>query len=304
MYSTQVLRAFALSAVVAIAAIAGAASWGSSPMPPLEAIAWSLLGASATTYGAIVGAGGGFLMVPALLLLGHRAPEEAAGTSLLVVMVGAIVASWTAHAQRRVDVKSALVFALAMVPGSLLGAWISPLLKEGRFELSFAALIAVLAIGLLIRPVPTAGSAGARWLSFWPAERALTDASGEVHRYRFSMGLGTLLSVAIGLMSSALGIGGGILQVPAMIHLLAFPPLVATATSQLVLTASAIVGSTTHVALGHVEFRTAAVLAGGALIGGRLGALLAPKIRGPRTIRLLALGLLAVSLRLALSGAR
>ncbi len=304
MYSSLVLRAFALSAVVAIAAIAAAASWGPNPMPPLEAIAWTLLGAVATTYGAIVGAGGGFLMVPALLLLGDRAPEEAAGTSLLVVMVGAIVASLTAHAQRRVDLRSALVFALAMVPGSLLGAWISPLLKEGRFELCFAILIFALALGLLIRPVPEGGATSARWIGFWPAERTLTDASGQVHHYRFSLGLGTLTSVAIGLMSSALGIGGGILQVPAMIHLLAFPPLVATATSQVVLTASAIVGSTTHVALGHVVFRTAAVLAGGALIGGRLGALLAPKIRGPRTIRLLALGLLVVSVRLGFSGAR
>jgi len=89
-------------------------------LTPLEAAAFVMLGFVAGTYGTIIGVGGGVLVAP-VLLLAHAAPKEAAGTSMAVVLANAASGSFTFLRQRRVDVRAGLVFAVAGVPGALLG---------------------------------------------------------------------------------------------------------------------------------------------------------------------------------------
>jgi hypothetical protein len=58
---------------------------------------------------------------------------------------------------------------------------------------------------------------------------------GATFQYSYNLWYGVLSSAAIGLLSSLLGIGGGVFQVPVVINLLRFPVHIATATSQFVL---------------------------------------------------------------------
>ena len=58
-------------------------------MSPAALSGWAAFGLFVGTYGTLVGAGGGFLMVPALLWAAGAPPPVAAGTSLAVVLFNA-----------------------------------------------------------------------------------------------------------------------------------------------------------------------------------------------------------------------
>lgn len=116
-----------------------------------------------------------------------------------------------------------------------------------------------------------------------------------------------MFGVLIGFVSSFLGIGGGIIQVPLMIGYLGFPTAIATATSQFVLAILAAVGTTTHLlsgdfANGHGLRRTGS-LAAGVFIGAQLGARLSLSISAATVQRLLAIAVIAVAVRLAAGAA-
>lgn len=61
---------------------------------------------------------------------------------------------------------------------------------------------------------------------------------------------GLALAFVVGFISSLLGIGGGIMHVPALVHVLDFPVHVATATSHFVLAMTASAGTVAHIASG------------------------------------------------------
>ena len=88
--------------------------------------------------------------------------------------------------------------------------------------------------------------------------------------------IGALVSTAFGFLSSFLGIGGGILYVPALVYLLRLPVHVATATSLFVLMITAFTGSVTHFVTGpfHAGTGCAVALSIGAMLGAQAGAML------------------------------
>ncbi|MGE0757549.1 MAG: sulfite exporter TauE/SafE family protein, partial [Pirellulaceae bacterium] len=112
--------------------------------------------------------------------------------------------------------------------------------------------------------------------------------------------LGSVGSAYIGLLSSLLGIGGGIIHVPFLIRALRMPTHTATATSHFVLTFIALTATITHVALGEFERGIAETmyLAVGVMMGAPLGAALSTRLHGSLILRLLAVALCLVGVRL------
>jgi uncharacterized membrane protein YfcA len=87
-----------------------------------------------------------------------------------------------------------------------------------------------------------------------------------------------------------------------MISLFAVPAHFAVATSQFVLLISAVAGTAGYLVQGQVDIPTAVWLGLGGIAGARLGAVIARRVKGKLIVRLLAVGLLLVSLRLLASG--
>jgi uncharacterized membrane protein YfcA len=85
--------------------------------------------------------------------------------------------------------------------------------------------------------------------------------------------------VAIGLvaggLSGLLGIGGGVIMVPAFVYFVRMEVKAAIATSLVCVGLFAIPGAVTHALLGHVDWRVAAALIVGVIPGARIGASLA-----------------------------
>jgi len=273
-----------------------------------DALVWPgliLLGVAVGAYGTMIGAGGGFVLVPVLLLLYPGDPPElVTSISLAVVFFNALSGTAAYVRQRRVDYLAANAFALATVPGALAGAFAVSLFARRLFDGVFALVLLLAAAFLLLGP---SGRVVQRRYRRGEVTRRITDALGDTYVYSYSLPLGVVLSLAVGFVSSLLGIGGGIIHVPAMVQLLRFPAHVATATSHYVLTVTALTGTLVHVLAGDLEggYARTGALAAGVLIGAQLGARLSLRLGGLGIVRLLALALAAVAVRLlieALSG--
>ena len=81
------------------------------------------LGLVVGAYGTLIGAGGGFVLMPLLLLLyPHETPEKLTSISLAIVFLNALSGSGAYARMKRIDYKSGLIFAGATIPGAILGA--------------------------------------------------------------------------------------------------------------------------------------------------------------------------------------
>jgi uncharacterized protein len=268
-------------------------------MPWLEALGFIVFGFFVGTYGSMVGVGGGFLTVPLLLLLGNPA-RVAAGTSLVVVLANSISSTISYLRQQRVDVKSGLIFSAAGIPGAFLGAYVDQHLPHHVFTLLFGLLLVAVAVrAFLARGVPEPQPAeNMPPASAWHHERDFVDALGVRHTYRFSIWGGVAVSVATGFIASMFGIGGGVVQVPAMVYLFGFPAHIAVATSQLIIAITAASGTAGHAYYGDIAWRPAIFLAIGAVGGAQLGARLASRMHPGPLMRWLSLAVAAAALYL------
>lgn len=110
--------------------------------------------------------------------------------------------------------------------------------------------------------------------------------------------------VAVGLLSALFGIGGGIVMVPFIVLLLERSPHLAEGTSLLVIVPTAIAGVIAHHKRGYVSFRLAATLAVGGVFGAFFGARLALSIDENVLVKVFAIFLIVMGLRIIWEGRR
>jgi uncharacterized protein len=273
---------------------------------------WLLpLGVLIGAFGTLIGAGGGFILVPILLLVyPHENTELITAISLAVVFFNALSGSFAYARMKRVDYKSGIVFAIAAIPGAILGALSTAYVPRRAFDLIFGALMVVAAVFLWLSakeehstsPTPK-NSPVSEKATTRLTERHLVDAEGVHYHYVFNLRIGVILSVFVGYLSSLLGVGGGFIHVPALSRLLNFPVHIATATSHFVLAIMALTGTLVHVAQGVFAhgLRRTAIMAVGVLIGAQAGAWLSNRTGGKTIIRGLAVALAFVGIRLIFS---
>ena len=278
----------------------------------LEQYLWLLpLGLVVGCFGTLIGAGGGFILVPILLLLyPNEKTEFITSISLAAVFFNALSGSIAYARMKRVDYKSGIIFSIATIPGAILGALSTAFISRRAFDVIFGVLMMLAAVYLWAsaRDDHSAklGKHAVHKRRMTPSrltERHLIDADGVEYRYAFDARVGVVLSVFVGYLSSLLGVGGGFIHVPALTRLLDFPVHIATATSHFVLAVMALTGTLVHIAGGafvHGVRRTA-FLAVGVIVGAQFGAALSNRVGGKMIIRGLAVALAFVGLRLIVS---
>ncbi len=245
-----------------------------------------LLGLVVGFLGTLIGAGGGFLLAPLLAIAYPRAePEHVAAISLAVVFFNALSGSIGYARLGRIDYRAGKVFALAAVPGSIAGAILVHWVPRHLFDGVLAA--ALIGMGL--------------WLLTHGAEPRASG-TGEGHEGPHDrLGLGAAISAGVGILSSILGIGGGIIHVPALVKILGFPVHVATATSHFVLAITSGVGVAVLASRGLLDDHLveAACMAIGAVAGAQIGAHASTRLAGHHIVRGLAVAIIVVGARMA-----
>ncbi len=240
--------------------------------------------------GTLIGAGGGWMVVP-ILLLGFRFPvQQAVGTSLAVVFLNALSGSIAYMRQGRVLYTMGTAFAVATIPGALLGAWLVRYLTSKWFSVLFGGFLLGMAAFL---------HRGQELLLLQRRRERISSAEFESLRSP-TMRLGILVSFLVGVLSSLFGVGGGVIHVPFLIVVLGIPVHSATATSQFVLAITSLTGALVFLVQGQVHFIATASMGLGVFIGAQGGALLSMRMRSEPIRRILAAALALFAIRLIL----
>lgn len=219
----------------------------------------------------VFGVGGGILLVPGLVLLLHLAEHRAHGTSLgaIIPIAAAAVLGYAVHGS--VDVPAAVLLTAGSALGAIVGTWLLLRLPGRALRLGFAALMFATAVRLFFSSRPPPGS------------HPLTVS---VAAALVGIGLGT------GVLAGLLGVGGGIVMVPALVLLVGASDVVSKGTSLLVIIPTALVGTARNAREGNVDLPVAAIAGLAGVLSAYAGSVLAVHL-DPRLSRLL-FGLLLV----------
>ena len=252
----------------------------------------------------LFGVGGGFLLTPALLLLGIPAPVAVASGANQVL--GASTSGVIAQSRRgNVD----WIMGLVLVAGGLVGSAIG--IQLFAFLRGAGLVDAVVAIFYVV----VLGSVGVLMVmeSVRAIMRRRTSAPARLHQHFWMHGLPfkirfrksrlfisvippALVGAVIGLLSAIMGVGGGFMLVPAMIYLLGIPTSVVIGTSlfQVVCVTSAVTILSAW-QLGTADIVLTLLLLLGGVAGAQFGAQMGTKLRGEETRALLGLLVLSVA---------
>lgn len=230
------------------------------------------------TYGSIIGAGGGFLMVAGLVLLFDLSGATAVGTSILTTLAIQVTGAYTYNRKGLVERPTALWFVLGSMPIALLSAvFVADRIPQESFKVLIGVILLLLAAFVLLTPRPDPEPGNAR-----APRRAALASSGS----------------AIGVMSGALGVGAGLVTVPLLGHLQRLPAHRAAATTTLIGSMSGFAAAVGHTVVGNPRWSYLPFLLSGAVIGGRLGSSSAGRLSERTVLGLLAAGLVGAGLPL------
>jgi len=257
------------------------------------------------TFGTLIGAGGGFILVPILILFyPELSPEVTTAISIAVVAVNAVSGSVAYAKSGKIDYRAGVIFALFTIPGSILGVLTVKYIPQQLFNTVFGILLLLLAVYLFYKNRKTAIPKIQCELPIARRfkHRFLTDRAGRTYEYSYNQTNGIIISIIVGYISPLLGIGGGIIHVPAMVNWLQFPVYIATATSHFILAVMATASVIVHYLDGNynnpVVVRMILLLALGVVPGAQLGAYLSHRLKGNTIIKVLACCLVIVGVRI------
>jgi len=249
-------------------------------------------------YGTMIGAGGGFVLVPFLLFLyPAKNTDFITGVSLAVVFFNALSGTIAYTRMRRVHYRSGLIFTSTAIPGAIIGAYSSSLIPRKIFDPLFGVLLIIAALFLIIKPDYKGHEA--RCSPRFLMACQLTEKNGKTYCFSYNTLLGMTLSFLVGFVSSLFGIGGGIIHVPILIYLLNFPTHIATATSHFILAVTTGTATLVHAFSGTLKegIHLIIPLALGTFLGAPLGAMVSSRIKSRNIIRALAVALIFVGIR-------
>ena len=261
-------------------------------------------------FGSLLGLGGGILIVP-LLTFGFGLPlREAAGVSLVAVIVTSSAAASVYLQRHTANLRLGMSLELFTAIGALIGGLIAFTLSDRLLAGLFALLLVYTAFTMLRRrdpaPAPAAatpggavagtqaGSGSGRSAQGVPAvgrldglssAGTLAGLSGPGYRIR-NLGLGIVGAFFAGIVSAVLGIGGGIIKVPVMHVVMGVPLRIATATSNLMIGVTATASAVIYVLRGGIDPLVVGPIAVGVFIGASAGSRIAPRVH-VRYLRLL-----------------
>jgi uncharacterized protein len=101
--------------------------------------------------GGVVGVGGGVLFVPALTIFLGLSQVEGESTSLLMIVIVALVGAVRQNSYGNVNVRNAVVIGVLSPLGVLIGVSVANRVSERLLQLSFAALALFVAYRLVVR---------------------------------------------------------------------------------------------------------------------------------------------------------
>ena len=212
-----------------------------------------LVGLSAGFLSGVFGVGGGILIVPGLVFFAKMEQRRAHGTSLAAVLPISLSSLITYWAHDHVDWHVALWLAIGAVCGAVLGTKMLKTVRHDVLSYSFAAILIASAVRLY-------------WTTHADGRTGLSVAA--------ALAL-VLIGLATGTLAGLLGVGGGVVMIPAMVLLLGEVNVLAKGTSLAVIIPTSLMGTWRNRKSANVDVKAAAIIGGAGILSAIAGGTLA-----------------------------
>ncbi len=269
------------------------------------------LGVFAGGLGAVIGIGGGIVVVPALVLGFGYDIRVAVAASLVAVVATSTAAGAAYVGEGLANMRLGMSLEVATTIGGITGGLVAVAISPSVISATFAGVMVLTAVLVVRQGDPhqdTDGHHGDEDITTgWENHGGLGGAYFDNHtdtlvRYEAErVGLGSAIAGVAGLLSGLLGVGGGFLKVPAMTLGMRVPIRVAAATSNFMIGVTAIASLVVYFARGYVHPLIAVPIALGIVAGASGGTRIAARV-SPGTLRgVLAVVLIVVAAQMGLN---
>jgi len=245
-------------------------------------------GFGAGAFGALLGLGGGVLIVP-MLALGFGLPlREAVGVSLLSVIATSSASAATYLRRGTANLRLGLTLEILTVIGALVGGLVAFALDERLIAAAFSLMLVYVALSMARQRTAPATPPAPDEAVVEPDPDVTGDDQVETDGLAASLShpdyevrnlpLGLALSGLAGMVSALLGVGGGIIKVPTMHLAMGLPLRAATATSNLTIGVTASASAALYILRDSIDPLVAAPVLVGTFLGATAAARLAPRV--------------------------
>lgn len=244
---------------------------------------------AASALGGMLGMAGGIFVVPVLTMFLGVPIRSAIGASLISVIACSCAGAAPYLRAGLTNLRLAVVLETATTLGAVTGVVLAGAVPAAWLFALFAAILLVSARQMRARRVEAAVAAQPQDPAEdrWRLDGVYRDANGDERGYRVQrLPLGLALMYGAGLLSALLGIGSGVLKIPAMDSALRLPIKVSSATSNLMIGVTATASAGAFLLRGHVVPDVAGPVALGSVAGAWLGARVLLAMSGERLRRL------------------
>jgi hypothetical protein len=239
----------------------------------------------ASSLGGMLGMASGVFIVPVLTMFGHVGIRTAIAASIVSVIACSCGSAAPFLKERLTNIRLALVLETATTFGALTGVVLTGLISTPVLFFVFAVILALSAYQMLARRETAVAAlvtpASNRW-SAWRLDASYPDRDlgRDVDYHVDRLPLGMALMYGAGLVSALLGIGSGVLKIPAMDTALRLPIKVSSATSNFMIGVTGAASAGAYFVRGDIKPGVAGPIVLGSVVGAILGARILMAVRG------------------------
>lgn len=245
-----------------------------------------------SSFGTLIGFGGGVFMVPIMVIAFKIKMPLAIGAVAVSLFPAALISSALNLREKLIDPMVALWLEIPTVLGAILGAYLTSLLPVQILEVIFGIFLCFMAVKMFRSESPSMGvEAGNPFVTKLNQLGPKLNRSKGADTYQVGMGAAGFFGMISGLVAGLFGVGGGFMKTPIMIRVFHMPPQIAIATALFMIVFTSFTASFTHFSLGHVQWDLAGPLAIGFASGALVGNLLKKRFSKRHTERMIAAGL-------------
>lgn len=217
---------------------------------------WALIlvGVGGGLLSGLFGVGGGTIIVPALALWLGMPQKLAAGTSVAAILPTAIVGALSYGVQGHIDWLAGVCLAVGVIVGAQIGAWLLSRLPVSAVQWGFMVFLLVVIVSL--------------WI-------VVPQRDARIELSVVTVALLVMTGLFTGVLSGLMGVGGGVVVVPALMFFFGASDLVAKGTSLLMMIPGSLSGTLGNVRRQNIDVRAAVIVGIGACVFAPVGSLIA-----------------------------
>lgn len=252
--------------------------------------------------GAILGLGGGIILVPVMTLYFHIDIRYAIAASLVSIVATSSGAAASFVRDHLTNVRLAVFLELGTVAGAITGFMISSLMNPQWLYYLFAVFLVFSAVMMFRKRTENVCEVAHPWSNYLNFNSQYPTSQGVVSYKVAHPPFGLLVMYVAGILSAILGIGSGIFKVLAMDGAMKLPMKVSSATSNFMIGVTASASAGAYLVRGDVVPEIAAPAALGIIVGSFFGAKAMTKMSPAIIRKLFVVVLLVVAIQMTFKG--